>query len=347
MADLFYINNQVYSRSALIERSLQFHEEDWEKSHWDFIRNWFDETDFIYSKTSGSTGEAKEIAIPKKSMIASAQLTQSYFNFNPGIKALVALPSEFIGGKMMILRSLLFGYHQLWLKPSTRPLDSLIENVDFTALTPLQVTDQLNSNASAFEKVKTVIIGGQKVSEVLNERLEKLSSRFVSTYGMTETTSHIALRELNQPKQDFFTTLGNTTVDLDQRGCLVIDASHLNIDKLVTNDLAECSSNQRFKILGRVDFMINTGGAKVNPELIEDRLAAWIETPFLVTSETDERLGQKVILVIESSKWDEQRITELDKKMKVLFSSLELPRAIYFVDQLNRTTTGKIIRKWN
>lgn len=346
MEEIFYINHQSYTIAQLNERAQIGGGEEWEKSHWNFIRNWFDDSSFISAKTSGSTGEAKQIAIPKKSMIASAQLTQEYFNFQKGITALVALPSEFVGGKMMILRSLLFGYHQIWKKPSTQPLSELSQQVDFAALTPLQVTDQLKNDPASFHKVDTIIIGGQKVSDHLCELLQPINTRFVSTYGMTETTSHIALKELNRPKQDFYNALGNTTVHLDDRQCLVIDAPHLNITGLVTNDIAECISTNQFRIIGRNDFVINSGGAKVNPELVEDKIASLIDVPFLITAISDERLGQKIILVIESPSWSIDAVDVLNKELRKRLNSVELPREIFFTPQLQRTPTGKIIRQW-
>lgn len=346
MTDLYYINNEAYTLEQLLQRAALHTSEEWERSHWDFICNWFDDSTVIFSQTSGSTGEAKQIAIPKQSMIASAQLTQQYFLFPKGINALVVLPSEFIGGKMMILRSLLFGYNQIWKKPSTHPLSDLSQPIDFTALTPLQVTDQLKNDPAAFYAIATAIIGGQKVSDQLIDQLQDFETRFVSTYGMTETTSHIALKELNKPKQDYYTALGNTTVRLDERECLIIDAPHLGITGLVTNDIAECVSTNQFRIIGRNDFVINTGGAKVNPELIEDKLATLIEVPFLITSKSDERLGQKIVLVIESSAWSDELLDDLGKKMRTLLSSTELPREIFFTPQLQRTPTGKIIRQW-
>ena len=347
MEERFYINNQAFTISELLDKAAMDHAEEWERSHWNFIRDWFDQSSVIFSQTSGSTGESKRIAIPKQSMIASAQLTQQYFHFAQGINALVVLPSEFIGGKMMILRSLLFGYNQIWKKPSTLPLSDLSQFIDFVALTPLQVTDQLTHDPGAFSNVGNVIIGGQKVSEQLVDQLQPLPSRFVSTYGMTETTSHIALKELNRPKQNFYTALGNTTVRLDQRDCLVIDAPHLNIYELVTNDIAECISSNQFRIIGRNDFIINTGGAKVNPEVVEEKLAAIIPAPFLVTAKMDERLGQKIIIVIESNEWPEPAKIDLEKKMRELLGSKELPREILFTPHLKRTPTGKIIRQWN
>jgi len=280
-------------------------------------------------------------------MIASAQLTQSYFDFKRGITALVVLPSEFIGGKMMILRSLLFGYKQVWFQPSTIPLSQLDFSVDFTALTPLQLNDQLSSDAASFDKVRTAIIGGQKTSETLVDQLQGMSTRFVSTYGMTETTSHIALRELNQPRQEFFNALGNTSVRLDERGCLVIDSPHLGIQGLVTNDLAELFGNQQFSIRGRADFIINSGGAKVNPEVVEEKIGALINSPFFVSSEKDDRLGQRVIIIIEDEVWTDDHQKELLIHLKGVLTSAEFPRSIYFKKKLERTPTGKIIRKWN
>ena len=85
--------------------------------------------------------------------------------------------------------------------------------------------------------------------------------------------------------------------------------------------------------------MINSGGVKVYPELIELKLQGLIEKRFFIASETDNDLGEKVILVMESE------TTDFDKEVFSQLEKYEIPKAIYSIPKFIETETGKLQRK--
>jgi O-succinylbenzoic acid--CoA ligase len=161
---------------------------------------------------------------------------------------------------------------------------------------------------------------------------------------MTETITHIAIKKLNhkdetENNQDVYKALPGVSFALDDRNCLIITASAISKNKVVTNDVVQLFSKTSFQWLGRADFVINSAGHKVHPEQVEQVLALVIDAPFFISSLPDPSLGDKVILVIEGN---EDTFPEIDY---VRLHPYEKPKEIYFVKELIYTTTGKINRE--
>ena len=307
----------------------------------DFLRNWFDEKSFVEVKTSGSTGNPKIIQLQKKQMINSAKATGDYFNLPENTTALLCMSPNYIAGKMMLVRALTLGWHLDILAPTSNPLKNSDKNYDFSAMVPMQ----LHNSLADIYKIKKLIVGGGTVSNELLLKVQQVKTEIFATYGMTETITHIAVKRMNAiaggAKQSYYITLPNIKIAADSRGCLVIDAPTISDEKVVTNDLVELISPTEFKWLGRIDNVINSGGIKLIPEQIEEKLAEIIENRFFVAGKKDEILGEKLILIVEGIKNE-----DLLKKIKYLnsLSIYEIPKKIYFLEKFIETETNKIDR---
>jgi O-succinylbenzoic acid--CoA ligase len=306
--------------------------EDYEKSVGDFILDWFDKKSYLELNTSGTTGTPKIIRIEKQAMVNSALATGDFFNLSPGDKALHCLPTKYIAGKMMFVRSFILGLDMDFVAPSSHPMLHNDNKYDFVAMVPLQAQNSL----AELKNVKKMIVGGVKMSKSLEKSLSKLKTETYETYGMTETITHIAAKKIGEK---YFTTLPNIKISQDDRNCLVIDAPKISNDTIVTNDLVELINENQFEYLGRIDNVINSGGIKLIPEQIEDKLSHKIHSRFFVTGIQDPVLGEKLILVIEGEKQDldESTFDELDK--------YEKPKEVFYVSKFIETQNGKIKRK--
>lgn len=303
-----------------------------------FISEWLDDNDFITVKTSGSTGIPKEITLQKKHVFNSANATVNYFDLKENTKALLCLHSEYIAGKMMLVRAMTAGWDLRTTSPEKNPLADIEEKFDFTAMVPYQVFHSL----ADLQKVKKLIIGGGAVSSELERELQKINSKVFATYGMTETISHIAVRPLNgKEKSPIFTALPKVNFSQTESGCLQIHAPEISEETVVTNDVVELLSKTSFKFLGRIDNVINTGGVKVHPEVMEEKLSKHIQQPFFIASEQDEALGERVILIIESEK--QLQLEDYWEAFETL-SAYEKPKKLYTIPQFVYTDTGKIKR---
>ncbi|MDP2688050.1 MAG: AMP-binding protein [Aequorivita sp.] len=337
----FKLNGEVFSSAEALKLSanrLVEKGKDYEKAIGKFILEWLDGNDFIIVKTSGSTGIPKEIKLLKNHVFNSANATVTYFDLKEKTKALLCLPSEYIAGKMMLVRAMTAGWDLDTISPEKNPLENSDENFDFTAMVPYQVFHSL----ADLHKVKKLIVGGGAVSSELEQQLQNVSTHVFATYGMTETISHIAVRPLNgKEKSAVFTALSKVSFSLNEKGCLQIHASEILEEIVVTNDVVELLSPTSFKFLGRIDNVINTGGVKVHPEVVEEKLSLHLNQPFFIASEKDEALGDRVILIIESEK--QLKLEDYSKVFDVL-SAYEKPKNIYTLPQFFYTETGKIKR---
>ena len=160
-----------------------------------------------------------------------------------------------------------------------------------------------------------LIIGGGKVDDELKSMLLNTGVKCYSTYGMTETASHVAIKKIGE--DDVFESLPGVTFSIDDRNCLIIKTSYLPEKEIITNDVVTLIDDTRFVWNGRFDNVINSGGVKLFPEMIEEKIKDIISHNFFIAKEDHHALGQIPVLVIESSPiGEEQEIKLLDKISK-------------------------------
>ncbi len=314
-----------------------------------FIQQWFAGQENFSLKTSGSTGTPKSITISRQQMIASALRTEQAIGLKQGDVALVCLHPDYIAGKMMLVRCFVTGMKIVFVSPSSNPFQKLGDReIDFCALVPLQIHDILQSSyKERLQRVKLVLTGGGALDPVTVKSLQELECRCYATYGMTETVSHIALRLLNTANATpHYVALPGVALSLDTRGCLVIDCDALP-HRVFTNDVVELLDNERFIWLGRWDNVINTGGVKIIPEPIEEKIerifrAAAIKNRFYLGSVPDRRLENKIALVIEGS------VSRKLVRSSLLALKLEepygFPKLILFSPAFIEAANGKVNR---
>ncbi|MCF8357541.1 MAG: AMP-binding protein [Prolixibacteraceae bacterium] len=315
----------------------------WEKSMYEFILNWFDQNNFIRQNTSGSTGTPKEIKLKKNAMKTSAQKTLQFLGLHENNTAWLCLPINYIAGKMMVVRAIVGNLNLIVSEPTGTP-NIPSRKIDFAAMVPLQVQNLIEKK-SDFSSLRKIIIGGAAVDYQLQQQIKHVPSEVFATYGMTETCSHIALQRMNGPAPDSaFITLPGISVETDENNCLRINAPDLLEKPVITNDCAEIISESEFKWKGRTDNIINSGGIKIHPEEVENKISDLIHRPFVIVPVPDQRLGQKAILIIEGSKKEinpEQLFNFLQKRME----KYQCPKEIRFLNKFPRNASMKIDRK--
>ena len=309
-----------------------------------FLEEWFNESDTVLVHTSGSTGEPKPICIRKAHMVNSAKLTCEFFGLDKNSSALLCMPVRYIAGKMMLVRAIVAQFSLLLVPPSSRPLENLTTPLDFIAVVPLQLYTSLehSEDTEKLNRCGIILVGGGAIGSELLSKIEGLKTKVYSSYGMTETVSHIALRKLNgEHASTYYRALTNVKLSLSEDETLLIDAPLVSDAVLKTNDLVEFNSKGEFKIIGRIDNVINSGGIKLQIEKIEEKLQNLFDVPYVITSVATPRLGGAVTLLLSSNRF---RIAELQTKMKEVLSTYELPKYIFFVENIPLTETKKVDR---
>jgi o-succinylbenzoate---CoA ligase len=339
------INNKTFSLIQLLDvAQIKFNDPsvpEWEQKVYHFLLNWFDETDFIIQKTSGSTGVPKEIKLKKSAMKASAIKTLYFFHLKEIDVTWLCLPVDYIAGKMMVVRAVVGGLNLLITDPKGTP-GIPQQPIDFTAMVPLQVKNLIEEKAN-FIKIKKLIIGGAEIDYSLNKTLKNIETEVFATYGMTETCSHIALQRINGKSPDLvFHVLNGISIATNDEGCLTIFYPELSEKPIQTTDLVEIVSPTEFKWLGRADNVINSGGIKISPEEIEAVIQPLIHSECIISQKVDQMFGSRVVLVIEGkpsdSEWLLQKITGITGKHKT-------PKEVVFMKEFPRNSSMKIDRK--
>lgn len=307
-----------------------------------FLAEWEDGRDTVLVHTSGSTGTPKPLWVEKRRMVASARLTCDFLGLQAGDTALLCMPLKYIAGKMVVVRALVAGL-DLWpVSPSGHPLAGLDTAPVFAALVPMQVYNSLQvpRERALLEQVRHLIIGGGAIDCRLADALRTFPHAVWSTYGMTETLSHIALRRLNGPEaSDWYTPFANVHVEQGEDGTLVIDAPAVCPVRLHTNDVAEFDAAGRFRIVGRKDNIVNSGGVKIQIEQVEAALAGHLPVPFVITATPHPKFGEAVTLLAEADGHVTART--LQALCKAVLPAYWMPKCCLLVSRLPQTETGK------
>ena len=312
----------------------------WKLDVYSFILDFLSDSEFIFQQTSGSTGVPKTIQLSKKAMQISAENTIAFFQLEKDQKAVLCLPIKYIAGKMMIVRAFLKEMNLILIEPAGTPDFSDLGKIDFCAMIPMQAAKLLEQNK--WPDMKTLILGGAETNTQLAGKLQLVKTRIFETYGMAETCSHVALKRVNGKNPEaYFTTLPGIKISQDNRECLEIEASFLN-EKIITNDIVELVSENKFNWIGRFDSIINSGGIKIQPEILEKKIEEILHKPCVILSESNEFLGHKVILFIESAEPEDSN--QILAKLAPFIDKKMLPKTVRFMRELPRNKFFKIDR---
>ena len=321
-----------------------FPENEFEEKVISFLQDWFSDSETVSVQTSGSTGIPKVFEIEKKRMVSSAKMTCDFLGLKEGDTALLCLPVQYISGKMILVRAMERKLKVIISVPSSAP--EISENVEFCAMTPLQVQNSLDK----IHFIKNLIIGGAAVSEKLKSQISRElstiyhqpSTNIYETYGMSETLSHIALKQILPIQEEYFTILNDVEISVDERNCLKIFAPKLNPEILQTNDIVDLLNEKQFKFLGRFDNVINSGGVKIFAEELERLVKKHIDRDLVFLGKPDETLGEKLVLVVEGEKDENLKSEILNLKFENKF---HIPKEILFLEKFPRAENGKVLRK--
>lgn len=316
----------------------------------EFLQEWKNDSEKVLVHTSGSTGKPKPLWVEKRRMEASARITCDFLGLKAGDTALLCMSLDYIAGKMMVVRSIVGNLRLIAVEPTGHPLASVPEgDIDFAAMVPMQVYNslQIPEERERLKQIRHLIIGGGAIDEAVALQLKDFPNYVWSTYGMTETLSHIALRRLNGVEaSEWYMPFDNVRISQNEDGCLVIDAPEVCAGQLVTNDIVEIGGERRekrgecFRIIGRKDNVIVSGGIKIQIEEVERILKPFIREPFMITKRKNEKFGEVVVLLTESND-----LGKIRKVCQLHLPKYWMPRDFVVVGKLPLTETGKPARK--
>ena len=308
----------------------------------DILKMLKNDSNRITCKTSGSTGTPKLIQFSKKSLLASAQNSIDYFKLQEKQSAILCISVDFIAGLMMIVRAMISGMHLHVTPVSSLTYNYILFKVDFIALFPKQLDSFINDSKGLqiLKNIQNVIVGGGAINLNIENQLISNEITVHHSYGMTETLSHVALKKTGYEGENTYRALPGVSFDI-KNGCLEIYYPAIRDRKLRTNDIVELIDCSSFKWLGRSDFVINTGGYKINPEELEQKMAKFFDLDFMIMGVEDKEFGQKIAIVFKG-----QTPQIISKK---IFSKnihpYEIPKLYTVLNKFQFTQNGKLDRR--
>ncbi|MCG8696880.1 MAG: AMP-binding protein [Bacteroidales bacterium] len=313
----------------------------WEQKIYQFIDTFFDSSEYIDQDTSGTSGTPKLIRLSKKAMITSAIKSLDYLKIPPAANSLLCLPIDYIAGKMVVVRSIVGQLNMLYTEPIGMPVLNGKQNIKLCSMVPMQAFN-LFSNYELLQSLDTLLIGGAEIRPELEGMLQNLSINVYETFGMAETCSHIALRRISgSNREKSFTLLPNVSISTDKRSCLIIETDYLD-ETVYTNDIVEILDEKHFIWKGRFDNLINSGGKKIHPEVLESQLERELFFPVAIIGVDDPVLGSKLVLVTEKKNCP--NTDDLLVKLNEILPKHQVPKSISLVDEMPRNKSFKIDR---
>jgi o-succinylbenzoate---CoA ligase len=252
------------------------------------LRAWLDAPDPrpLAVRTSGSTGEPKDVVLGRAAMLASARAGLDRLG-GPG-RWLLALPAHHVAGLQVLLRSLLAGVppvlleeHRGFAEAADAVRDAAASGASghrrYVSLVPTQLHRLLDAraDAEALRGFDAVLLGGAAASPALLDRARGAGVRVVTTYGMSETCGGCVYdgRPLDGVRVCLDTDgrihLGGPVLFDGYAGNPELTAQTLVDGVLRTQDLGEFDTDGRLVVTGRVDDVVVSGGVNVALPAVE------------------------------------------------------------------------------
>lgn len=242
--------------------------------------------------TSGSTGTPKRALLTAAALHASSRATHDQLG-GPG-QWLLALPAHHVAGLQVLLRSLdagttpvamdlVDGFHPQSFVATTALLEP--EQRRYTSLVPTQLLRLLDHprGPDALRSFDAVLVGGAAMPPRLRRRAERAHVHVVATYGMSETAGGCVYDGKPLPCTEIAFDdegrihLGGATVAHGYLGRPDLTAAAFGVDEdgtrwFRTDDVGHTDEQSRLHVDGRIDDLVNTGGLKVAPRLVEEAI---------------------------------------------------------------------------
>lgn len=275
-------------------------------------------------ETSGSTTRPKRVWHTAESLQAAAdqvndELDGSGLWWN-------ALPCHYIAGVMVVVRALRSTSEVIAKNPRHSIGDSLLAFDQkanesspsvprFTSLVPKQLSDLISAaagdhnTAEALRRFSQILVGGQRVPNLLITKAEELGLRVTKTYGSAETAggcvwdgkplsqSEVAVID-NRIALSGPMLAGGYLGDPEKtdRSFVMQGSNHW----FITEDYGEIKDG-RVQVHGRADRVIVSGGEKISLDEVEEALGAEFPSMDLATvSVVDATWGEAIVVISNS-----------------------------------------------
>jgi O-succinylbenzoic acid--CoA ligase len=313
--------------------------------------------------TSGSSGRPKLAMLTRTALRASADATHERLGGQG--QWMLAMPAHHIAGIQVLVRSLVAGTTPVAMDLAggfttaafARATSEIAPGATaYTALVPTQLVRLLSSpdGRQALTRYAAVLVGGAAAPSSLLAEARDAGVRLATTYGMSETAGGCVYDgqaldvSFVQLEEDGRIRLGGATLAQGYLGEPALTAAAFSEDMsgtawFRTDDVGHLDDRGALVVDGRIDDLINTGGLKVAPRLVEEALALLdAVTEAVVVGSPDPEWGQVVsaaIVVTPGS--PPPTLEDVRDRLRGILPDHALPRRLAILSDLPLRGPGK------
>lgn len=309
--------------------------------------------------TSGSTAKPKAVYLSKQNILAHFAAAKTSLSLDNQSIWLNVLPLNHVGGAMIIYRAMLAKarvvlFESFDVKIIWEVLQQ--EKITHLSLVPIMLEKLLEcaNGKTAPASLSMVLIGGSAISPALYHRAHQSGWPLCVSYGSSESCSFISIDTRYHP--DFICGQSGYPIDTveinllgdRENGIISIKGpmmmagyanQHYQLGRglskngFISGDLGYWDDFHGLVVLGRADQQINSGGEKIEPQLLQEELRACpgIQEAAIIGVE-DPSWGQRVALIyagngleIEVQQWCQKHLKK-QFKPSIVCKMAQLPR---------------------
>jgi acyl-CoA synthetase (AMP-forming)/AMP-acid ligase II len=340
--------------------------------------------------TSGTTSKPKAVELTHNNLTSYVTGTVEFASADPGDAALICVPPYHIAGVGAALSNLYAGRKMVYLRHfDANEWVRLVgtENVTSATVVPTmldRIVTVLDADKVTLPSLRTLAYGGSKVALPLVRKALSLLPEvgFVNAYGLTETSSTIAVLTPDDHRAALASTDDGAARRLGSVGQPVpgievqirgedgsvlgpgepgelfvrgeqVSGRYTDIGSVLdeqgwfpTRDVAYLDADGYLFIGGRSDDTIIRGGENIAPAEIEDVL---VEHPHVrdcaVVGAEDPEWGQIIVAVVVPRQHTDPDVEDLRGYVRTRLRGSRTPDRVVFRDELPTNATGKILRR--
>jgi O-succinylbenzoic acid--CoA ligase len=311
--------------------------------------------DPVVVRTSGSTGQPKNVALSGSALLASARASLSRLG-GPGSWVL-ALPAHYVAGLQVLVRSYVAGTSVVVLSEQRDLLsstDRLAAGRRYLAAVPTQLYRWMSrpADVEALQHFDVVLVGGGPADPSLLDTARARGVAVVTTYGMSETCGGcvydgVALDDVSvRVDADGVIRLAGPMLFDGYVGDPELTARVLRNGELVTPDLGRLHPDGRLEVLGRADDTVVSGGVNIVLGAVERRVEAMAEVAqCAVVAAPDPEWGQRLVAhVVPAPATVAPSLAAVRDFVAVAHPRSWAPRELVITERLPLLESGKIDR---
>ena len=335
----------------------------------------------LYLRTSGTTGNSAVVSITQRSLDRNVSTHGALKNYGPADRALCVMNFTFVFAFVRASLPILRFGGSVIVAPSYRFADikQFCKSLKPTcmAATPAIIQKLISDSEDGLWRPQPGVLKkfhatGEAIPETLRARLSEVFGASLSTnYGMTEVSPQVAhygpddqfdasaVGEIVSPWLVDIVSDTGSTLPRGGVGRIALRGGYVNEvvgrdkearfdqeGRLLTGDRGFIDQDDILFVTGRVDEVINRGGEKIDPKVIEESIESDVDVErAVVFGVPDPKLGHKIIAMCVLRKDATRTAQNIRESIGAKITGWGMPEQIILVPEIPTNSNGKVSRR--